>query len=93
MTLKYFFEKMKAKKSADDKNMEKKILVCKELSQYLGITLNQELLLMPRGYKTFFMLNSTENEISTAHKTKLMKIIDFSCFKTLRCCIYHANKC
>ena len=34
-----------------------------------------------RGYKTFFILNSTENEISTAHKTKLMKIIDFSCFK------------
>ena len=22
----------------------------------------------PRGYKTFFMVNSTENEISTAHK-------------------------
>ena len=22
----------------------------------------------PRGYKTFFMLNSTEHEISTAHK-------------------------
>ena len=22
----------------------------------------------PRGYKTFFMLNSTEQEISTAHK-------------------------
>ena len=25
----------------------------------------------PRGYKTFFMLNSTEHEISTAHKTKI----------------------
>ena len=24
--------------------------------------------LRPRGYKTFFMLNSTEHEISTAHK-------------------------
>ena len=24
-----------------------------------------------RGYKTFFMLNSTEYEISTAHKTKI----------------------
>ena len=23
---------------------------------------------MPRGYKTFSMLNSTEHEISTAHK-------------------------
>ena len=25
----------------------------------------------PRGYKIFFMLNSTEHEISTAHKTKI----------------------
>ena len=39
----------------------------------------------PRGYKTFFMLNSTEHEISTAHKIKNK---DFSCFQTLRCCIY-----
>ena len=28
-----------------------------------------------RGYKTFFMLNSTEHEISTAHKTKMLKKI------------------
>ena len=25
----------------------------------------------PRGYKTFFMLNSTEHKISTAHTTKI----------------------
>ena len=25
--------------------------------------------------------------------TKMLKNIDFSCFQTLRCCIYHANKC
>ena len=25
----------------------------------------------PRGYKTFFVLNSTEHEISTAYKTKI----------------------
>ena len=47
----------------------------------------------PRAYKTLFMLNSTEHEISTAHKTKMLKIKDVSCFQTLRCCIYHANKC
>ena len=40
----------------------------------------------PQGYKTCFMLNSTEHEISTAHK-------EVSGFKSLRCCIYHANKC
>ena len=28
----------------------------------------QHFVLMPRGYKTFFMLTSTEHEISTANK-------------------------
>ena len=46
-----------------------------------------------RGYKTFYVLNLTEHEISTAHKTKVLKNKDFSCFQTLRCCIYHAHKC
>ena len=49
--------------------------------------------LWPRGYKTFFMLNSTEHEISTAHKTKILTNKEVSCFKSLRCCIYHADKC
>ena len=31
----------------------------------------------PRGYKTFFMLNSTEHEISTAHKIKYRQIKKF----------------
>ena len=26
-------------------------------------------------------------------RNKMLKIKDFSCFKTFRCCIYHANKC
>ena len=48
----------------------------------------------PRGYKTFFMLNSTENEISTAHKNlKILTNVEDSCYKSLRCCIYHADKC
>ena len=47
----------------------------------------------PRGYKTFFILNSTEHEISTAQKTKIPTNEEVSCFKSLRCCIYHANKC
>ena len=33
----------------------------------------------PRGYKTFFMLNSIAHEISTAHKTK-QTIKEVSCF-------------
>ena len=47
----------------------------------------------PQGYKMFFMLNSTEHEISTALKTKLPTNKEVSSFKSLRCCIYHANKC
>ena len=37
------------------------------------------------------MLNSTEHEISTAHKIPTNE--EVSCFKTHRCCIYYANKC
>ena len=37
---------------------------------------------MPRGYKTFFMLNSTEHNFSTAHTTleyrQIKKVLDLS---------------
>ena len=46
-----------------------------------------------QDYKTFFMLNSAEQEISTAHKSSSADNKDFSCFKTLRCCFYPASKC
>ena len=36
-----------------------------------------ELVIWPRGYKTFFMLISTEHEISTAHKNKYQQIKKF----------------
>ena len=35
----------------------------------------------PRGYKTFFVPNSIEHEISTAHKPKPLKISTFPAFK------------
>ena len=44
----------------------------------------------PRGYKTFFMLNSTEHEISTAYQQNLFNK-EVSCFKSHRCCIYNAK--
>ena len=53
----------------------------------------QTLFLRPRGYKFFIMLNSTEHKISTAHKTKIPKSQEVSYFKSLRFCIYHADKC
>ena len=37
------------------------------------------------------MFNSTEHEISTAHKTKIPTNKDVSCFKYLRRCIYQAK--
>ena len=33
------------------------------------------------GLETFFMLNSTEQDISIAHKTKMMKIKSFLAFR------------
>ena len=47
----------------------------------------------PQGYKTFFMLNSTEHDISTAGKTKIPANKEVFGFKSLRCGIYHANRC
>ena len=35
-----------------------------------------------RGYKTVFMLNSTEHDNSLAHETKMLKNEYFSCFHT-----------
>ena len=35
----------------------------------------------------------TSLKIQMPIKTKMLKNIDFSCFQTLRCCIYHADKC
>ena len=47
----------------------------------------------PRGYKTFFMLNSTEHKIQLLIKIKIPTNKEVSCFKSLRCCIYHAYNC
>ena len=44
-----------------------------------------------RGYNTFFMLTSTEHEIQLLIKTKMATNKEVSCFKSLKCCIYHAN--
>ena len=44
------------------------------------------------GYKTFFMLNSAEQEILIAHES-LNTEKGLFCFQTLNCCIYHANEC
>ena len=47
----------------------------------------------PRGYKTFFMLNSTTStKFQLLIKSKIPTNKEVSCFKSLTCCIHHANK-
>ena len=46
---------------------------CIEVRAYLSLT-------CPRGYKTFFMLNSVEHEILNADKYKTIKKFSF-CFR------------
>ena len=47
----------------------------------------------PRGYKTFFMLNSVEHGISNAHRYK--NIMKFGLFKAQisQECYFPAHKC
>ena len=47
----------------------------------------------PTGYKTFFMLNSAEHEISTSHKIKNVENNDYNRFRNLIFCIYPADNC
>ena len=42
---------------------------------------------------TYYILNSAEHKIPPAHKNLNIDKRTTSYFKTLRCCIYNANKC
>ena len=47
------------------------------ISTSTNTSMNEKNTFRPRGYRTFFMLNSTEHRISNAHKTKVLKSKDF----------------
>ena len=47
----------------------------------------------PRGYKTFSCSTELRMKFQLLIKTKILTNKEVSCFKSLRCCIYHANKC
>ena len=47
---------------------QQKTMKEKDKCEYKGDNLHNNRDILARGYKTFFMLNSTEHEISTAHK-------------------------
>ena len=46
-----------------------------------------------RGYETFFVLNQLSTKFQLHIKTKIQTNEAVIYFKSLRCCIYHANKC
>ena len=70
------------------------LLRATEISDSVELIMNFFYKLRAQGYKTFFMLNSTVHDISTAHKkTKILTNEEVFCFKYLICCVYHANKC
>ena len=45
-----------------------------------------------RGYKTFFCSTQLSTKFQLLIKTKIPTNEEVSCFKSLTCCIYHANK-
>ena len=47
----------------------------------------------PEVIKLFFILNSNEHELFTAHKIKKHTNEEVYCCNSLSCCVYHANKC
>ena len=48
--------------------LEKHGLSLYKMPEIIISSKSDQMMPMPRGYKTFFMLNSTEHEIYTAHK-------------------------
>ena len=52
----------------------------------------EKVCISPQGYKKKFHAQlSTKFQLLI--KIKIQKSEDVSCFKSLECCIYHANKC
>ena len=51
------------------------------------------LLFWPRGYKLFSCSTQLSTKFQLLIKTKIPTNEEVSCFKFLRCCVYHANKC
>ena len=47
----------------------------------------------PKILNFFSCLTQLRMKFQMLIKLKMVKNKDFSCFQTLRCCIYHANKC
>ena len=47
----------------------------------------------PRHYKTFLCSTQLSTKFQLLIKTKIPTNKEVPCFKFLRCCIYHADKC
>ena len=53
----------------------------------------QDLRQCPELTKLFSCSTQLSKKFQLLIKTKIPTHVEFSCFKSLRCCIYHANKC
>ena len=63
-------------------------------TQYIGHeeASDRQLEVLTGGYKTFFMLNSAENEICYAHKNKIPRVYTFYLHRRAQHEIFSANK-
>ena len=59
----------------------------------VGNHLTEEERAGPEVIKLFSCSIQVNMKFQLLIETNMLKIKDFPCFQTIRCCIYHANKC
>ena len=60
--------------------------------EHFGRGIKMSILIRPRVYKTFFMLNSVEHEILNAHKYKNIKKLSFFQTQISRKCYFSCSQ-
>ena len=76
------------------KSMGKKIMtiLCSQFC-FTGPIIWEQQRNRPWGYKTFSCSTQLSTKFPLLMKTKIPTNKEVSCVKSLRCCIFHANKC
>ena len=60
---------------------------------YIHNNVVQIIVVRPRGYKAFLCSTQLSTKFQLLIKNKIPTNEEVSCLKSLRCCIYNANKC
>ena len=63
------------------------------ITRVIDVPAIEVLLYRPQGYKTFSCSARLSTKFQLLIKTKIPTNKEVYCFKTLRCCIWHANNC